>query len=628
MPSNNHTHHQQRVGLSPEREVNSGIDTNQGEEFSVVNALPSLSDLSTEASQQLAEKVHQQFTQWKSDRSVLENRWRECWEAYLCDVDSMYDAPDDGDEFSSRIARPVLYESVEGIHSNLLNALLPSDAHFFSVIGEREGDHQHAELIEAYLRKKLENQGFSEQYGLFLKQAIITGNSVAAIPWKETRDVRRTKKAVELLGMTVGHEEVWEEKLVYQGPEFDVIDMFDFLVDPTAIRFEEATVIRRLTRPLHEVKANPAYQNTDAITVDSDTSEPDPHKVSRRQSMGLNVQSSASSDVQASSSGAESVTLLEAWGDFMLGEDCYKNYVCVVANGKHLIRFEPNPYDHGQKPFVFTNLIPVPNEMYGIGAIEKCLGLQHAINTLTNQKLDVINISINNPFTYLVNDDVFDPDTVVTRPGALIPVKSHETLKPIEYLNNFTVAFNEIDDLKSEVQQATGALKYFTGGQGASESGRTATEIQALVSGGTQKFNSFIAHLEHTSLEPYLRQVFENAKQFLTEPEALRLAREDGSWTFTQLLPELLQQAKCRFKVDGSQASLLKHQEIDAMISFINLIKSHPEHSGQVNLLPLFKKIYRRLGFNDEDQIFNSAYSSSSQPFGTQLESPFDRRSM
>lgn len=578
-----------------------------------------LKDLTQEHQVELASQVVEKFSQWKSERQVLENRWRECWEAYLCDVDALYDVPDE-DMFKARVVRPVLYESVEGIHANLLNALMPSDAHFFSVVGEREGDHRQAHVIEAYLRKKLDEQGFSEQYGLFLKQALITGNSVAAIPWVENREMRKQRKPIELLGIQMGMKEDWQEVLTYQGPEFDVIDMFDFLIDPQAVRFEQATVIRRLTRPLHAVQSNPSYHNTADLMNDEQGREYDSHKASRRKAMGLKSKVEGHSSLigvggnRPEGNGLK--TLYEAWGDFMIDGTVYQNYVCVVVHssgGDHrVIRFEPNPYSHGKKPFVFTNLIPVPNEVYGIGAIEKCLGLQHAINTLTNQKLDVINISINNPFTYLVNDDVFDPDTVVTRPGALIPVKSHDTLKPIEYLNNFTVAFNEIDDLKTEVQQATGALKFLTGMTDGVGNKRTATEIEALVSGGSQKFNSFIAHLENTSLEPYLSQVFENAKQFLTEPESLRLAKEDGTWEFSDLLPELLQDTRCRFKVDGVQASLMKSQEINAMMGFIQLIQRTPELQGHVNVLPLIKKIYRRLGFHDEEQIFHQISSERS----------------
>ncbi len=547
---------------------------------------------------ELLASVKNDFENWKSARRPLEEKWRECWEAYLCDVRKLYAQPDEMTVDRSRIVRPVLYEAVEAIQANLLNAMFPSDERFFSVAGKTEADHRHANVIQEFLRNKLEELGFSEKFGTFLKQAIVTGNTVAAVPWRREARRRRVDQPVNLFGVTVRTEKATVEEILYNGPDFEVLDIFDFLVDPDEPDFEKAKVIRRVERGLHQLRQNPVYSNLEGLNSHTAV-ENDSNKLARRSSFGIEEGA-----LTLSSSRKHKVALLEAWGDFRIGDRVYENYVCVVANGERVIRFEPNPYDHGMKPFVFTTFIPIPNETYGIGAIEKSLGLQHAINTLTNQKLDVINISINNPFTYLVNDDVFDPDTVVTRPGALIPVKSHETLRPIQYLNNFTVAFNEIADLKAEIQEATGALKFFTGGSNPDDHRRTATEISALISGGSQKFSNFISHLENTSLEPFLVMAFENAKQFLREPEMLRVARKDGSLEFIRILPEIIRRTRCSFRIDGSQGAIARGQELEAMVSFVRLVREIPELAAQVDLLPVLRKIYRRLGFKDEDQIF------------------------
>jgi hypothetical protein len=564
-----------------------------------IPTLPILDDLTESARNTLAQNIVSDFSRWKEARAPLEATWRECWEAYLCDMGSLYAQAEDGAPDRSRVVRPVLYEAVESLHANLLNSLFPAGERFFSVHGKTEADHQKASVIEEFLRTKLQDMCFIERYGRFLKQAIITGNTVAAVPWRRERAKRRQTEPITLFGVTVGHRRVVVDELVANGPSFEVLDMFDFLIDPDAVDFQQAKVIRRLKRPLDALRANPAYGNLEGLTPDGAASpEADSAKAARRQAFGIQEGS-----LQGSGGREGLVTLLEAWGDFRIDGVVYQNYVCTVAAGSRVIRFEPNPYDCGEKPFVFTTFIPVPNEVYGIGAIEKSLGLQHAINTLTNQKLDVINISINSPFTYLVNDDVFDPNNLVTRPGALIPVKSHDTLKPVQYLNNFTVAFSEIADLKNELQEATGALKYFTGASsGGSE--RTATEVSALVQGGAQKFSSVINHLEQTSLEPFLQVIFAQAKQFLREPEMLRVARNDGSMEFVRILPDLLRQAQCAFRIDGSQAAVLKGRELEALVTFLKLVNGNDALARQVNVMELYKRIYRRLGFRDEEQIF------------------------
>ncbi len=556
--------------------------------------------LSEEQQRELASSVAGDFRRWKQSRVRLESKWRECWEAYLCEVKSLYADPVDETVGLSQVARPVLYEAVEAIHANLLNALFPANERFFSVAGKSESDHQNAQVIEEFLRGKLEDANFIEKYAMFLKQAVVIGNTVAAVPWRKQSRIRRVEQPVQLFGVTVGYQRVVREDVVYNGPEFEVLDMFDFLIDPNATNFRQAKVIHKVDRSLRELKSNAAYHNLDQLNPVKDgfaTDLGDANKASKRRAFGLDEL-----PLEHSTSNADQVKVLEAWGDFVIGDQVFCNYVCAIANEKTVIRFEPNPYDCGLKPFIFTGFIPVPNEIYGIGAIEKSLGLQHVINTLTNQKLDVINLSINNPFTYLINDDVFDPDTMVTRPGALIPVKDHDTLRPIQYLNDFTVAFTEIADLKSEIQEATGALKYFVGGD--SLQGRTATEVNALVNGGTQKFSSFLSHLEKTSLEPFLRIVFENAKQFIQETENFRVACHSGRTQYKKLSPALLKGAECCFHIDGSKGALFKEQELRSLTAFLQLVESNPAIQAQVNVPALFKKIYRRLGFTDETEIF------------------------
>jgi hypothetical protein len=130
-----------------------------------VNPLTELDDV---AQQALLSSVTADYTNWKAARSQLENTWRECWEAYLCDMKSLYAQPDEATPDRSRIVRPVLYEAVEAIHANLLNALFPSGERFFSVLGRTEADHENARVIEEFLRLKLEEIGFVEQYAKFL----------------------------------------------------------------------------------------------------------------------------------------------------------------------------------------------------------------------------------------------------------------------------------------------------------------------------------------------------------------------------------------------------------------------------------------------------------------------------
>lgn len=132
-------------------------------------SLPTLLSLTEDEQQQLASSVTQNYQRWKQSRARLESKWRECWEAYLCEVKPLDAQPDDTMADRSRIARPVLYEAVEAIHASLLNALFPANERFFTVMGKTEADHQQSKQIEEFIRTKLEDASFIEKYSLFLR---------------------------------------------------------------------------------------------------------------------------------------------------------------------------------------------------------------------------------------------------------------------------------------------------------------------------------------------------------------------------------------------------------------------------------------------------------------------------
>jgi hypothetical protein len=561
--------------------------------------------LTPEEQKQLVQQSLDTFKQWQGSRQKLESTWQECWEAYLGNMANFHldTTIDENLADRSRINRPVLFEAVESIHANLLNALFPGNEKFFSVEVQKEADFAKAQCLEEYISRKLDETRFIDKFSLFLKQAIITGNSVASIRWKKETRTKMVYEPVEVMGVVIDTQKKLKQVLTFEGPDFEVLDMKQIYIDPNAVDFEHAMIMHSFQRTLQELEATGSYANLTQVREELLKNTKKSNVV-----YGLKIARQEQEEkILKNSLSPQKINLLELWGDFEINGSVYSNYVCTLTETGHLLRFEANPYEAGLKPFVFTTFIPVPNQMYGIGAIQQALGLQHAINTLTNQKLDVINISINSPFTYLVHDDVFDPNTIVSKPGALIPVKSHDTLRPLQYLNDYTVAFQEIADLKAEIQEATGAFKYFTGaGRDSGLFNRTATEVSALVQGGSQKYSSLLAHLEHKALEPYLTLVFEMAKQFITETQWLNLQKSSGELCTEALSPMTLRTMACQFKVGASQTLGVKNQELEAAVAFLKLVQQNPELAGSVNQLAILKRIYRRLGFKNESEIFLS----------------------
>src|SRR6185437_743271 len=71
------------------------------------------------------------------------------------------------------------------------------------------------------------------------------------------------------------------------------------------------------------------------------------------------------------------------------GEVIAENVICTVANKKYLIRApEPNPFWHGETPFITAPLIRVPFSVWHKALYDGPAQLNFAINELFNLMLD------------------------------------------------------------------------------------------------------------------------------------------------------------------------------------------------------------------------------------------------
>lgn len=85
------------------------------------------------------------------------------------------------------------------------------------------------------------------------------------------------------------------------------------------------------------------------------------------------------------------IVIDECWGTLLdqEGYAAYSNVVCAVANDKYLIRKpEPNPWWHGESPFVVAPLIRVPHSVWHKALYDSASSLNVALNEMFNLMLD------------------------------------------------------------------------------------------------------------------------------------------------------------------------------------------------------------------------------------------------
>ena len=532
----------------------------------------------------LVQEILDTYTQWKQQRTQKEDLWQACWQAYHGETNK----EDFGIEVSMPIHRPILFQAVENMHATLMSKLFPKSGKFFHVFGNsKTSQEKEAPRLEEILHHKLRRQQFQHQFGLYLKQLLVTGSSVIMLPWHYQFQEQEVKTPVYKLGIPVDIESTVKKVLKEQGPRFEVLNIEDVYVDEQQEDWRQGWILRVIRKPLGHVLNEARYGNKETLL-----------EKSQQQRKGKTQEEKALEK--------EEVTLLEVWGNFEENGHPYENYVAVVnLETGTLLRFEAQGLDCGHPPFMFSRLIEVPNEAYGIGILEKSLGLQKATNLLTNQKLEILNLTINTPFTMTMDDDIFKPESLDYRPGAIIPVREHDTLRPLPLVaQNMQFAFQEIEDLKVEMMETTGALRLVSGAlDGTLNTPRTATEITNLTQQQHLKTDALLMHIEQSALEPILQLTYALTKQFWVYPETLRFYdAHQQQVRFEEIEAPFIQESNCEIRVLGTRGQMQKESELEGLLFMLKTaIQIPPEWQTALNPSHMLKRMAEHLGLNAED---------------------------
>jgi len=448
---------------------------------------------------EIVEHIVGSWDDWKHARRDKESLWRDEVNAYLTTIDeSKYkDWP-----WRSKVADTFIQETGDSISSALRNSLFPTNEEYFDIVGVDEQGKTHQQEMQEYMQQQLYKTRFVEKFKPFIKQLSVIGNAPAILPWRIKK--KTSTKRVKVRGED-GRTRVEKQtfpRTIYDNFDFEALDAFDVVFDPSQIYFDKTPFIRRMVRSINELKRDAdLYKNLDRLEESGDTLDGEDigKKRERLSVFGLNFQEDK-----------EGIEILEAYGDFEIEGVLYEDYLISIGNRKTVIRFEPNPY-WGGRPIVWGTYDNLWFTSYGKSAIEPVMGTYHLINTFTNQKSDILNLIINGCYSF-VEDGVIDPENLMLRPGGFIEVGHNDNIRPLHPSTNVTLAFGEIETLRNRGEKSTGASTYDKGGIPRGK--RTAFEANIIKQGSSTRFNDITKHIGDSVIEYTLNFFLESTKQF------------------------------------------------------------------------------------------------------------------
>lgn len=477
--------------------------------FKTVVIDPSHDTTTGKLADEVVATVTTMYRNYRDARLPMETVWVDSWAQYLNTPDSnkfsrsqtLREVGNVKSDWRHRINTGKAFESVETVVSYLMQSLFPS-RHWLSVEAHDYGYEELARVVQYLLQKKLHDWKFIVEIASFIRQAAIVGNSVLAMPWEAK-----------------------------SGIHFETLDIFDCYFNPRESDVEKSPFIRRIRQTRVDVieKMNSGYYTVEggsgtvigmapgkkSFGTNHDI-EYDEKAQIIRQFLGVDVAPCSLSD---------RLPVMEYWGDLQLPGMVIKDCVATICCG-HLVRLTPNPYKCG-RPFIVGTFIPVVRQAYGLSATQSSSGLIHALNLVTNQLLDGVELAVNPMYT-LEPDSSLRPEDIRLEPGGILPVDRHGALQPLSPpQNNFGLGFQSLQFLEQTTNRNIG-IGPLIGGTGMRSGERvTAEEVKAVQEAGGNRLFLVFTHLKNTAVSELLRKLLSIVQQFTDVDEVVPVTSAD-----------------------------------------------------------------------------------------------------
>lgn len=482
--------------------------------------------------------VTETLQDWSSRRQEAEALWTAEWAHYFSTPESAswlrrqaLDLGQSLDEGSWRhqIHTGKGFDLVETVNSYIQQATFPAED-WFDLIpqipkngdgGEEDNWLMRLERVKKLLQKKLKQANFEDWWDVFVRQLCVVGTSVMALPYRY--DVKPTFRKVKVRQPNgkLSFTTVPTEKVIYDGIDLEVIDLFDFYLDPSS-RFSgtvDCACIRRISKTKAEVirlVEEGVYPLVDIKDIkDATSSDLTTSRVFRQdinEMVGLLPESNFNAN--------QSLELFEYWGDIYLDDIVYLDVVCTIM-GTKLLNIETNPFWDG-KPFIVGTYVNTQGSPYGVSLLQPVIGQLHQMFEVQNHRLDCDELTVN-PMYAVVDDGVIDFENLYSEPGKLIRVETPDNIRPIPIERENNVSVRDEQLLDQRIEKTTGVGAYLGVNSGRDGERVTAEEVKAQRSAGGNRLNRIHGHIETTALYKFLNKMYSHLQQFQETEEIVRV---------------------------------------------------------------------------------------------------------
>jgi len=524
----------------------------------------------------LAQKI---ISLWKQ----LSNE-RDAWLARTLDVRKYINAPDTSFTevgklpWKNKTTIPKLTQIYDNLLAQYRHALFPSDD-WFVFVGDTEKDNEKDEIIQKYLRQKLDQSDFIVEIGKILSDFIITGVCCGGVEF-----VKETSKSIT--GETITK---------YVGAKVFRVSPFDFVIEPRANSFDESIFIRRYLMPINKFykldTENSIFKyNKETIEKAKQIRGYTRTKEDFLKDVELLIDGFGSPEEYFNSGVVE---VLEFWGDLYIAETgvYLENYTIAIVDRMYVLYAQENPMLNGKKPYAFSTWRPRTDNLYGQSPLEQLVGMQYRIDHLENLKADVFDL-IAHPIVVITGNPV---DEFEWRPGKIFYTGLEgkvEILKPdVTALMADTQIAQYMDLMELMAGTPRETMGFRTPGE------KTAYEVDVLYQGAVKMFLDKMMYFENTFLKRILENFYIITLMNFDFKDFLRVFDNDTKKVQYIEIDKDKIVANGQFKPKGASHFERKRKLLQDLMTSVERLSSIPATSLHIDGKAVAKEVEKQLDY-------------------------------
>jgi hypothetical protein len=278
----------------------------------------------------------------------------------------------------------------------------------------------------------------------------------------------------------------------------------------------------------------------------------------------------------------------------------------VLANDSTVLVLQNNPLIHRSPPYIGFSPLNLPFRTEGVGLIEQVRFIDRAMSQLANLSMDTLTFRLL-PLFEVAMEALENPEDIETGivPGKLLRKNlSHagvEAIKPVQFQDISSGAVQVWSALERSHQEGA-LISDVAEGLPRWRGQQTATETE-LMQGQSESFMGGMASdIENEALEPMVGMAMDLIFQFLdtaNDPRVASILGVGADMIKGMSREEILEMISgdYKVKVSGITGQLMKAEQLQNLVQFMNLIGQNPEawlpHLNQDALLRRILECFR-----------------------------------